>query len=249
MPYTWPAPIGESQKSIDDNWGCASYATTHAIESQIKVQTGKTVNISPRFLAIMSGTIPGVGNYASKVFHTADVIGWLDASDCPEPTGAWTNAEYYGFNITPELLAKAKRNRMEWDVDYKLNNVTLADLDVSPLLAWVPQYTANHFVEVLDENTRFDSYIPYVRPLGSVQKFFQFIIKRKDNMQLIKQVGTSTYFLVGKKNGQRVKAGINGVEYLNLMLRLTDEIGEEDLTSVPEVNVIETASNTFVIKE
>lgn len=239
---TWPEPIGESQKSIDDNWACVTYATTHAMESQIKILTGKTVNISARFLAIMSGTIPGVGNSFQKVFGCVEKYGWLEATDCPEPPGQWTNAEYYGFNITPELLAKALKNKEDWDIDYLANGVTFANLNVAPLIAWVPQYTANHAVEVLDEQTRFDTYVPYRRPLGSYQKFYQFIIKRKDNMKLGNNNGT--YYVQGNKGW----FGINGVEYLNLLLKITDEIYNGPPVG-NQLGIVETSSDTFLIKD
>lgn len=239
---TWPTPIGEPQRSVDDTWACISYATTHAIESQIKVFTGKTVNVSARFLAIMSGTIPGVGNSFQRVFGCVDKYGWLYAEDCPELTGSWTTAEYYSFNITPELLAKALKNKEDWEIDYKANGVTLADLKTSPLIAWVPQYTANHAVEVLDQNTRFDSYVPYRRPLGSVQKFFQFIIKRKDNMKLGNNQGT--YYMQGNKGW----FGIHGVEYLNLLLKITDEVFDGPPVG-SQLGVVETAPDTFLIKD
>ena len=239
---TWPEPIGESQKSIDDNWGCASYATTHSIESQIKAFTGKTVNLSARFLAIQSGTIPGVGNYAVKVFETVMKYGLPEAVDCPEPTGQWTNAEYYSFPITQELLNKAAKFKQEWNLDYKTNGVTLKDLNVAPLLAWVPQYTANHFVEVLDEKTRFDTYVPYRRALGSYQKLYQFIIKRKDNMKLGNNNGT--YYLQGNKGW----FGINGVEFLNLILKITDEVFNGPPVGA-QLGIVETANDFFKIKD
>lgn len=248
---TWPEPIGEPQSSIDDTWACSNFSTSHSIESQIKFYTGKTVNLSERFLAIMSGTIPGQGNYLSKVFATVEKYGWLEDDDCPQPQGAWTNAEYYSFPITPELLTKALKNKEDWKLDYILSKPAsqmLPLLKNAPLIAFVPQGDPNHFIEVLDEYTIFDSYIPYIKPLGLVQNYSQIIIKKKDNMQLTKQMGTSTYYLVGKKNGQEVKAGINGVEFLNLMLSLTDEVPEQDLSAISQVQVIETASNTFVVK-
>lgn len=238
----WPEPIGENQKSIDDNWGCASYATTHAVESQIKVQTGKTVDLSARFLAIMSGTTPGVGNYASKVFETAFKYGIPDAADCPEPAGQWTNAEYYGFPITQALLDKAKKFKDEWEMDYKTNDVTLADLKVAPLLAWVPQYTPNHFVEVLDEKTRFDTYQPFRRPLGSVQKFFQFIIERKvESMNLVNDNGT--YYLEGEKG----KIGIADLPFLNALKTITDKEEKRPSAGV-QTKVVESAQS-FLIKD
>src|SRR6185436_13700780 len=115
----WPEPIGEPQSSIEDTWACSNFSTCHAIESQIKVQTGKIINISERFLAIMSGTVPGQGNYIQRVFATVEKYGWLEDADCPQPQGSWTNAEYYNFPITPELLAKAKKNTEDWIIDYK----------------------------------------------------------------------------------------------------------------------------------
>jgi len=235
----WPEPIPESQRSIDDNWACISYATTHAIESQIKVQTGKTVNISARFLAIMSGTIPGIGNSFVKVFETALQRGWLDAADCPEPP-MFTDAEYYGFNITPELLNKALKNKEDWDIDYT-SNATLADLIKAPLIAWVPQYTANHAVEVLDPFTRFDTYIPYRRPLGPYQKLYQFLIKKKDNMKLINDNGT--YYLEGNKG----YFGINKVEFLNLLIKITDQVENRKPVGISQ-GIIETIADAFRIK-
>lgn len=196
---TWPAPIPESQKSIDDTWACASYATTHAIESQIKVITGETVNLSARFLAIQSGTIPGVGNYIQKVFATIEKYGLLTTDDCPEPTEPWTNAQYYSFPITPELLAKARQFLDKWSIDYKLalynTPSTLNLLITAPLIAWVPQSTPNHFQELLDPKTVFDSYPPFIKPLGTVQNFNQFIIKKKNmsNAKFVHKPGTQEY--------------------------------------------------------
>lgn len=242
---TWPQPIGEPQSSIDDTWACSNFAECHSLESQIKFHTGKTVNLSERFLAIMSGTIPGTGNSISKVFATVEKYGWLENSDCPHPTGSWTNAEYYSFDITPELLAKALKNKEDWDIDYRtaLPNTpqTLKLLDTAPLIAWVPALTANHFVEVLDAQTRFDSYLPYRRPLGSVQNFSQFIIKRKDTMKLVNNNGT--YYLEGNKG----YFGINKPEFLNLLIKITDQV-ENRAPVGSQLGVIETTSDVFRIK-
>lgn len=238
---TWPEPIGEPQKSIEDTWACSNFATCHSIESQIKVQTGKTVNLSERFLAIMSGTIPGIGNSAIKNFVTVEKYGWLENADCPSLTGNWTNAEYYSFNITPELLAKALKNKQDWIIDYKTNGVTFADLAIAPLLAWVPVGDPNHFVEILDPVTRFDSYVPYRRPIGTYQKFYQIIIKRKDNMKLGNNNGT--YYMQGNKGW----FGISGVEYLNLLLKITDEVFNGPPVGA-QLGIVETAPDTFLIK-
>jgi len=240
----WPTPIGEPQSSIEDTWACSNFATMHSIESQIKVHTGKTVNLSERFLAIMSGTIPGQGNYIAKVFATVEKYGWLENTDCPHPTGNWTNAEYYSFPITPELLAKALKNKECWNIDYKLSMPntpqTLNLLDTAPLIAWVPQGSPNHFVEILDKNTRFDSYLPYIKGIGSIQNFHQFIIKRKDQMKLVKQ--GQTYYVEGNKG----YFGIANVEFLNLLVEITDEV-EERLPVGQQLHVVENAKG-FTIK-
>lgn len=242
----WPEPIGEPQKSIEDTWACSNFATAHVIESQIKAQTGKTVNISERFLAIMSGTIPGSGNYLHKVFEVIETIGWVENTDCPHPTGAWTNAEYYSFPITPELLAKANKNRDEWKITgmslSKPASEMLPKLKDAPLIAFVPKGDPNHFVEVLDEATRFDSYVPYVRPLGLVQNFSQIIIKRKESMKLGNNNGT--YYLQGNKGW----FGISGVEFLNLILRITDEVFNGPPVG-SQLGVVETANDLFLIKD
>ena len=243
---TWPIPIGEPQSAIQDSWACSNFALAHSIESQIKFHTGKTVNISERFFAIMSGTIPGIGNSISKNFATAEKYGWLENTDCPHPTGSWTNAEYYSFPITDELLAKARKNQDEWDLDYKIglsdSPETLKLLDTAPLIAWVPKSTPNHFVEVISPDLRFDSYLPYIRPLGSVQNFSQFIIKRKDTMKLVKN--GQTFYLEGNKG----YFGINKPEFLNLLIKITDQV-EERPPIGQQLGVVETVSDVFEIKD
>lgn len=242
----WPTPIPENQSSIDDTWACASYATTHAIESQIQVLTGKVVNLSARFLAIQSGTIPGVGNYLSKVFMTVERYGLVEDVDCPQPQGNWTNEEYYGFPITQELLDKALKFKDNWDIDYKLSlfntTETLNLLNNAPLIAWVPQYSPNHYVEILDANTRFDSYVPYIKPYGSVQNLNQFIIKKKDQMILVNNKGT--YYLEGNKG----YFGINRPEFLNLLIKITDQVENRAPIGI-QLGVVETADDVFRIKD
>ena len=240
---TWPQPIPESQNSLDATWACASYATTHSIESQIQKLTGKTVNLSARFLAKMSGTIPTVGNYITKVFDTIYKYGLVEDKDWPQPP-VFTNAEYYA-EIPQAIIDKGQEFLKEWNLDY-LTNIYGVDvpkaLITAPLIAWVPQSSPNHFVEVLDEKTAFDSFSPYVKTLPILQKYYQFIIKRKDTMKLVKN--GQTFYLEGNKG----YFGINKPEFLNLLIKITDQVEERSPVG-QQLGIVETVADTFRIKD
>jgi len=119
-------PTFETQaNTYFDTYACVSHSFENAVETLIKATLSRDEwlleniyrnggpDFSDRDLAILSGTIPGIGNSGEKVLHTAQTRGLI-----PQTAGDWDTSSrdtkmvqklYYAYSRTKdgEVLAKS----------------------------------------------------------------------------------------------------------------------------------------------
>jgi len=123
-------PAFETQaNTYFDTYACVSHSFENAVETLIKATLSRDKwlleniyrnggpDFSDRDLAILSGTIPGIGNSGEKVLHTAQTRGLI-----PQTAGDWDTSSrdtkmvqelYYAYSRTKdgEILAKSFNER------------------------------------------------------------------------------------------------------------------------------------------
>ena len=116
--WTPYAPPGEWQKNnYFDTFGCVSFSALNSIEMQYKLFTGTERNFSDRFTVIMSGTIPGQGNWVFKVGDSLRKDGFVDEAEFPAPP-EYNQATYFA-PPSIEVINKAKLILNDWEVKYE----------------------------------------------------------------------------------------------------------------------------------
>lgn len=176
-PYT---PSTEDQSTnTGDTYSCVSHGTNNAIEMLARLRFQNSLNLSDRFLAKTSGTLPGQGNSPKKV---ADQLrhGW--SVNEPEWPDVDTVAEFYA-DIPQQLKTVAVARGAEFAFGYQyVANVPSqikTALKYSPVCiavtAWreengvyvrVPGISENHWttiIKVLPNGNYlcFDSFFPF----------------------------------------------------------------------------------------
>lgn len=106
----------EKQKKGFDSYSCVSFAANNCIEILLKRQYGFEVNLSDRFLASMSDTIPNKGNYMSRV---ADALRHYGAVLEDEyPWGGINNSQYL-LKPSKDIQEKGLAFVREYDIQYE----------------------------------------------------------------------------------------------------------------------------------
>lgn len=150
----WPViPYDPQFSRISDSDSCSNQATLHVLEM---LQDNKQ-RWSPRALAVMSGTKPGVGNNIQASLDAINKHGLIPYDLWPDLEGDWTLEQYYA-PIPKEILAQANKS---FRVDF-----AAADLSKTPLLVEVqvsPKMA--HLMAQFNDTEVFDSYPPSVKPL------------------------------------------------------------------------------------
>lgn len=198
-------PDGLSQVLYNETNACATYAPIDSIETQIFFLTGQKIQFSRRWMAIMDGT-DKQGNYIGVppptyqglnkgALPSIQKYGLVLESSYPQsPTMTW---DEYFTPPTPELqtqlLVEGQAFLEKWAItcSYGLNLATPQIwLNKAPLLARVKEGGIEHFVEVLNETTMFDSEphtnnpaTTFIQPLPPVEAFYQIIINPKNMPQ------------------------------------------------------------------
>src|SRR6185503_14551846 len=109
----WTAwlPPGEWQKQLVDTMACVTFSLLNCIETQEYFLTGKQINYSDRWIAMMSGTTPQ-GNYLGTVADTVRKYGLVKEESWPTPPN-YTWASYY--ELPPQAkMAELKAEGVEW---------------------------------------------------------------------------------------------------------------------------------------
>lgn len=150
----WPIPPYNPQFSrISDSDSCSNQATLHVLE----MLQGNKQRWSPRALAVLSGTKPGVGNSVQNSLNAINKYGLIPYDLWPDLEGDWTLEQYFA-PIPQSILAQANKS-------YAVKFAP-ADLNTSPLLVEVQvSPTMAHLMAQFDTTEVFDSYPPDVKPL------------------------------------------------------------------------------------
>jgi hypothetical protein len=247
----WPQflPSGLPQYLKEDTDACTSYATVDSIETQILAMTGQRVQFSRRRLAQKSKTSPTQGNSEQNVFPVA-AQGLVLESSWPQRSDM-TDAEFYA-TPTPEeeatLMAEEAEFCKHWNVTFNFF-VPFTKISVAPLIARVNVTFTFHFIEVLSKDLYYDSEYNNghigVIPASTypvVVEYHQIVIKRKDSMILVNNNGT--YYVEGDKG----YLGINHVEFLQELLKITDQIEARPPVGV-QLGIVEASPAGFIIKQ
>lgn len=138
-------PQFEAQSDgLFDSYSCVTFATFNCLETYL-LYLNIQKNFSDRFTAVMSGTLPNVGNYIDAPGRSIANDGIVDEKEYPFVSG-----EKYFETVPKDTRAQAKKNigfwnmQSEW-VDWSgCETERLWDaLQYSPLavtvLAWYPQ--------------------------------------------------------------------------------------------------------------
>lgn len=103
------SPIPEKQAYTEANrWldtnGCTLFGTLNAVEELLDFKHGVKVNLSERFLGIISGTDPRNGNDPHRVAEALRVSGCVEDADLPFSADIMTAQEFYQPNPLPQTL-------------------------------------------------------------------------------------------------------------------------------------------------
>jgi hypothetical protein len=190
--WTRYAPSTEDQSTKNgDTYACVSFGTTNAIEMIARARGfNDSLNLSDRFLAVMSGTEPGKGNSPKNVADflkprplTRDWYWTVNEKDWPDVN---TVEEFYYHPPTHlKQLATALGAEFEFSYQYVPNNPSSikAALRISPVCiavtAWVEKdgvyvrgnFSENHWttiIKVLDNGNYlcFDSFAPFTKEVS-----------------------------------------------------------------------------------
>jgi hypothetical protein len=233
---SWPPPHGENQFSnLTDTMACVSYSATHCVESQELFLTGTVTEYSERFLAKMSGTTHQ-GNYQETVLATIQKYGMVEDKDWPSEIDNFTWDEYYK-EIPAGVIAKGKLWLQKWGVvgKYVSESEVPNALKEAPLQVIIVKENPYHAQELIEVNTVFDTYKPYVKPLTSAHNYLEILLTSKGTTHVQLTIDKGTVFLVTGNKDKR-KIGIADLNSLGLF-------GDEpqipmDTSAIPEYNTI-----------
>jgi hypothetical protein len=141
-------------------------------------------NCSDRFSAIMSGTMPN-GNYFQNVLNSVRNDGVL--CEYLLPFGGNNQAEYLNKALITEDMKKMAKQFLDiFEVSYEwvTDNVTIpSELKQCPIQSAIPKQ-ATHAVEQISKSTYFDSYEPYIKPIGEIGYAMKVIVKVKKEVEV-----------------------------------------------------------------
>lgn len=146
--HSWAGFLPEYEKQSEgdfDTYACTVFGTFNCIETYLFAQYGIKKNFSDRFTAVMSGTIPGWGNYIDAPARSIAKDGVIEESEYPF---VGNEKEYYKI-ISNKLKEKVKQSLTQWEIQSEWVDWAGCDpeelwgaLQYSPLevtvLAWYP---------------------------------------------------------------------------------------------------------------
>jgi hypothetical protein len=208
------APKGEKQRFNFnfDAKSCTSFSATNTIEivlnrlkeegllneqqmqllTELEIYKDGEFNISDRFSAVVGGTTFRGASF-QQIWDGVRKIGIV--AESIHPAGGETFEEYHDPSlITDEMKALAKRSLDIFIFAYswaRIDNIE-HHLQQSPLQGAVPK-TARHAITVLNKYERFDSYDPFIRPLGGLSYLLQpYIYLKTPKVQTVEDVKVKT---------------------------------------------------------
>lgn len=185
-------PPGEWQRNhYFDTFGCVSFSALNSIECQYKLLTGTERNFSDRFTVVMSGTIPGSGNYLWKVAESLRKDGAVDESLFPAPAN-YSQSTYY-TPVPIEVINKAKEFVQEWDTSYEFidnsKESIMYHLKQSPIQIVIPGHAVLEFINEQQVEKYMDSYEPFIKDRTQpLQTAMKLVLRRKQKYMTEKDV-------------------------------------------------------------
>jgi hypothetical protein len=166
-PYT---PPGEWQwKAGKETMACVSFSAINSIEMQELLLTGRQVNYSDRWLALMSGTTPQ-GNYLWKVADTIRKYGLVREESWPAPDSFDWNTYYAKPSPAKQAELEAEGKRWlqthaiayEWVNDFRPQTV-VHHLKHCPLQVVIPGHAVVEIANLNEAFDYFDTYEPFIK--------------------------------------------------------------------------------------
>lgn len=165
-------PPGEWQRNnFVDTMACVTFSLLNCIETIEKFKTGKQVNYSDRWIALMSGTTKQ-GNYLSRVAQAVREYGLVKEESWPAPDNY--NWDSYYALPSAEKMAELKAEGAEWkrtrDLNYAfLYEITPAEISLhlkqSPLQIVEPGHATTGYKQVGTTTHKLDHYNPFLRTI------------------------------------------------------------------------------------
>ena len=195
----------------DETDACVSYAAIDSLETQLFQQTGMRIQFSRRFMAWVSKTTKE-GNSVVNVFNAFLKYGPVLETSWPQDD-SMTWDEFYA-DPTPEQLVALYAEGQQWlkilnpqPPQYSIPPSELAAyLQKAPVIAFIPQVSPDHAVEVVNLTTMFNSepassnpLTEFIQPFSVSQgnSFHQIIIETtmNPNVETMNYSGTVGVFV------------------------------------------------------
>lgn len=221
-------PKSETQKYKSfDAWNCVSMACNNCIEFLTLGMNKKEINISDRVLAVLSGTIPGVGNYLATVADTLCKKGFIFEEQFPTPYDITENDFYKP--LTSEVVNSCKVNAGKFQYDWVHKNDWIEYLQYAPLQVIIRKNT--HSVALIGYKLNefwwiFDSYYEYFKQLRWDYDFNNYAVQFTPVIKQINNMEIKDNFLYKLVQGTEGKIG------LGLDNRLIVNTSEQDKFNV-----------------
>lgn len=234
-------PLGEWQKQSQvDTMACITFSLLNCIETQEFFLTGKRINYSDRWTAMMSGTTPQ-GNYLVTVADTVKQFGLVKEESWPTPLN-YTWASYYTKpdattqqNLLSEGAKWLKGHKLQTEFLTTEKDVILKHIKQAPLQIIKPGHAIENFYTVEEVVNLFDSYSPFEKKIArsGLSDVFKPVLTIKE-MKLINDGGT--IYLVGDLG----KIGFADMKALEQIQALTSELPENGSTAgIPQIKIME----------
>ena len=254
--------IDEVQKGRRlETMGCTGYALNN-IEEMIEINRGyERINRSDRFLNRMSGTGKN-GNSMKRVLETRRTNGFVEESDWGWDRDDFTWNEYYSNipqNIKDKALINNKKYIFGYDSVWATRSMIVEALKYSPLYvglyAWYKRgmlyYSTgnpNHASTIIsrDQFICYDSYNPYIKHLSEDFKVYyvkRIYLQKADEeynaaeIAKLKKAGYR-YIMRPNSNGEFYRVTDTGLEHIDDIKIIADEIAKEMKKSPADINVM-----------
>lgn len=239
-------PLGENQySSFTDSMACVTFSLLNCIETQEKFLTGKTVNYSDRWTAMMSDTGPD-GNWLYKVADTVKQYGLVKEESWRAPLN-FTWATYYAKPSAAQqalLLAEGELWKKTHDFDWEWLTTQIEDilkhLKQCPLQIVKPGHAIENFYQASQVTNYFDTYNPYKKSMqrSDLTDVLKPLLTMKgESMEIVNDNGT--FFVVGEKG----KIGLVDPDALGIFKLITDHIVEKSTIGIPNMYLFEKGIN------
>ena len=122
--WTQYAPVFEPQAYTEaDRWietnNCTGFGISRSAAALMRFMYGKVINYSERFLGIVAGTNPAVGNDPYKVGEAARDYGFLNDFLLPFSADIMTREQYYSPRPMTQMFL---RPAADWKLSHKFNH-------------------------------------------------------------------------------------------------------------------------------